>query len=86
MHSACTCLRSLADKPCGALGLLTGPRDGIDKPPAFALEERDIWHALSVSAAQQVFGPLRARVDLRLALGCPIHLSSVRLPPPLCAR
>ena len=38
---------------------------------AFALEGRGIWHALSVSAAQQVWGPLRARADLRLALESP---------------
>jgi hypothetical protein len=38
---------------------------------AFALEGRGIWHALSVSAAQQVYGPVRARADLRFALESP---------------
>ncbi|PRW57399.1 TRIGALACTOSYLDIACYLGLYCEROL chloroplastic [Chlorella sorokiniana] len=39
-----------------------------DKHRAFALEGRGAWHALSVSLAQQVFGPVRARVDARFAL------------------
>ncbi len=38
---------------------------------AFALEGRGIWHALSVSAAQQVYGPVRARADMRFALESP---------------
>ena len=38
---------------------------------AFALEGRGIWHALSMSATQQVYGPLRARADLRVALESP---------------
>ena len=38
---------------------------------AFALEGRGIWHALSLSATQQVYGPLRARADLRVALESP---------------
>jgi hypothetical protein len=38
---------------------------------AFALEGRGIWHALSLSAAQQVYGPMRARADLRFALEAP---------------
>ena len=38
---------------------------------AFALEGRGIWHALSVSAAQQVYGPVRARADFRFALESP---------------
>lgn len=38
---------------------------------AFALEGRGIWHALSISAAQQVYGPVRARADLRFALESP---------------
>lgn len=38
---------------------------------AFALEGRGIWHALSVSAAQQVYGPVRARADFRIALESP---------------
>jgi hypothetical protein len=39
-----------------------------DKHRAFALEGRGSWHALSVSLAQQVAGPLRARADFRFAL------------------
>lgn len=38
---------------------------------AFALEGRGIWHALSLSAQQQVYGPVRARADLRVALESP---------------
>ena len=38
---------------------------------AFALEGRGIWHALSLSATQQVYGPLRARADMRVALESP---------------
>ena len=34
----------------------------------FALEGKGLAHALSVSAAQQVYGPLRAKVDLRFGL------------------
>lgn len=39
-----------------------------DKHRAFALEGRGSWHSLSVSLAQQVFGPIRARADFRFAL------------------
>jgi len=38
---------------------------------AFALEGRGIWHALSLSAAQQLAGPLRARANFRMALEQP---------------
>ena len=38
---------------------------------AFALEGRGIWHALSISASQQLVGPLRLRADFRLALEAP---------------
>lgn len=44
-----------------------------DKHRAFALEGRGAWHALSVSLAQQVLGPLRARADFRFALD-PTHV------------
>lgn len=44
-----------------------------DKHRAFALEGRGSWHALSVSLAQQVFGPVRARTDFRFALD-PTHV------------
>jgi len=39
-----------------------------DKHRAFALEGRGNWHSCSVSLAQQIFGPIRARADLRFAL------------------
>ncbi|KAL4452107.1 hypothetical protein ABPG75_007769 [Micractinium tetrahymenae] len=39
-----------------------------DKHRAFALEGRGAWHALSVSLAQQLVGPVRARLDARFAL------------------
>ncbi|BDA48124.1 hypothetical protein COCOBI_11-3820 [Coccomyxa sp. Obi] len=45
--------------------------DSPFKHRAFALEGRGIWHALSVSAAQQVYGPVRARADFRFALESP---------------
>lgn len=41
---------------------------GFHKHRAFALEGRGTWHALSVSLAQQVVGPVRARMDVRCAL------------------
>ena len=44
---------------------------GLQICRAFALEGRGIWHALSMSATQQVYGPLRARADLRVALESP---------------
>lgn len=36
--------------------------------PALALQQAGVWHALSLSACQQVIGPLRACVDLRFAM------------------
>lgn len=41
---------------------------GKHKHPAFALEERGVWHALTLSATQQLVGPVRLRADWRLAL------------------
>lgn len=41
---------------------------GFNKHRAFALEGRGTWHALSISVAQQVVGPIRARMDVRYAL------------------
>ena len=35
---------------------------------AFALEGSGIWHAATVAVAQQLWGPLRMRLDSRLAL------------------
>ena len=48
--------------------------------PAFALHGRDIWHAATLSVTQQVFGPLRARADLRFALHVPGGFSPVSAP------
>jgi hypothetical protein len=39
-----------------------------DKHRAFALEGKGIWHCCTISAAQQVYGPVRARADFRFAL------------------
>lgn len=39
-----------------------------DKHRAFALEGKGIWHCCTVSAAQQVFGPVRIKADFRFAL------------------
>lgn len=36
--------------------------------PAFALDESGAWHALTLSASQQLVGPIRARADWRFAL------------------
>ncbi len=41
------------------------------------LEGRGVWHAVSLSAAQQVLGPLRARADARLALHVPGSIPQV---------
>lgn len=41
---------------------------GRHKHPAFALEERGVWHSLTLSATQQLVGPVRLRADCRLAL------------------
>ncbi len=39
-----------------------------DKNRAFALEGKGVWHCCTISASQQVFGPLRAKADFRFAL------------------
>lgn len=39
-----------------------------DKHRAFASEGKGTWHSCTVSMAQQIIGPLRARADLRFAL------------------
>jgi hypothetical protein len=41
---------------------------GRRKHPAFALDERGVWHSLTLSATQQLYGPVRLRADARLAL------------------
>jgi hypothetical protein len=38
------------------------------KHPAFALEDRCVWNALTLSASQQLVGPVRLRGDWRFAL------------------
>eukprot|EP00878_Enallax_costatus_P041958 GHUV01048895.1.p1 GENE.GHUV01048895.1~~GHUV01048895.1.p1 ORF type:complete len:340 (+),score=111.62 GHUV01048895.1:337-1356(+) len=38
------------------------------KHPAFALDERSVWHALTLSATQQLIGPVRLRGEWRFAL------------------
>lgn len=45
-----------------------GSGTGRHKHPAFALDERGVWHSLTLSATQQLFGPVRLRADARLAL------------------
>jgi len=39
-----------------------------DKHRAFALEGKGIWHCCTISASQQVFGPVRVKADFRFAL------------------
>eukprot|EP00884_Botryococcus_braunii_P003685 jgi/Botrbrau1/13317/Bobra.0315s0015.1 len=57
-------------------GAATGSWSSSSVPPhrhrAFALEGRGMWHAVSLSAVQQVFGPVRLRADARIALENPI--------------
>ncbi|KAH7622361.1 hypothetical protein NADE_004948 [Nannochloris sp. 'desiccata'] len=55
----------------GAAGIISSALSESNRPDkhrAFALEGRGSWHALSVSLAQQVVGPFRARADFRFAL------------------
>jgi hypothetical protein len=55
----------------GAAGIVSSALSESNRPDkhrAFALEGRGSWHALSVSLAQQVVGPLRVRADFRFAL------------------
>lgn len=46
--------------------------------PSAALSSSDIWHAATVSVTQQLFGPFRARADLRWALHVPGGFSPAR--------
>jgi len=39
-----------------------------DKNRAFVLEGKGVWHCCTISAAQQLFGPVRAKADFRFAL------------------
>lgn len=52
----------------GAVSSALDEANRPDKHRAFALEGRGSWHALSVSLAQQIVGPVRARADFRFAL------------------
>jgi hypothetical protein len=58
-----------------------GGSAGGHRHPAFAIEQKGAWHALTLSAAQQVIGPVRFRGDWRFALdsqaACPKGLMSV---------
>ncbi|KAI8475001.1 MAG: hypothetical protein J3K34DRAFT_456450 [Monoraphidium minutum] len=45
-----------------------GERRGCARHPAFGLDEGGAWHALTLSATQQLAGPVRLRADWRLAL------------------
>ncbi|CAK0784857.1 hypothetical protein CVIRNUC_008062 [Coccomyxa viridis] len=63
-------LQGITEDPADAGGSASFP-DSPYKHRAFALEGRGIWHALSLSATQQVYGPLRARADMRVALESP---------------
>jgi hypothetical protein len=52
----------------GAAGGPGGERAAGARHPAFALDGTGAWHALTLSACQQVVGPVRVRADWRLAL------------------
>jgi hypothetical protein len=52
----------------GSSGVASSSSTGRHKHPAFALDERGVWHSLTLSATQQLFGPVRLRADARLAL------------------
>jgi len=54
-----------------AAGPAPAPAPAAARHPAFALDNRGTWHALSLSASQQLLGPLRLRADARYALDSP---------------
>lgn len=64
----------------GLTGPAVGGEDGAGarrgRHPALMLDEGGAWHALTLSAAQQLVGPLRLRADWRFALdsGVPLTL------------
>ena len=60
-------------------GTSGGNGDRRQLMPSAALSSSDIWHAATVSLTQQVFGPIRARADLRWALHVPGGFSPVRM-------
>lgn len=45
------------------------PPTGLRLHPAFSLDQRGVWHAVSLSLCQQLVGPVRACADLRLRGG-----------------
>jgi hypothetical protein len=57
----------------GATEVVRGARH-----PAFALDGAGAWHALTLSATQQLLGPVRLRADWRLALDSAEPLPSLR--------
>ena len=63
-------------QPAPAAGTASG-----HKHPAFAVEQKGAWHALTLSATQQIVGPVRLRGDWRFALdshaACPKGLRGV---------
>jgi hypothetical protein len=42
-----------------------GGAPALQRHPAFGLEQRGVWHALTLSGTQQLLGPLRLRADAR---------------------
>lgn len=48
-----------------------GMGEGAVPQTAFALEGRNIWHAATLSVAQQLIGPVRVRADMRVSLHVP---------------
>jgi len=66
--AAAAALPPLPPAAAGGVGGAVSAAAGGHKHPAFALDERGVWHSLSLSATQQLFGPVRLRADCRLAL------------------
>lgn len=48
--------------------------------PAFALDDTGAWHCLTLSATQQLVGPVRLRADWRMALDSSVPLPRAGLP------
>jgi hypothetical protein len=63
---------------------VAAPAKQQSKHPAFALEDSGVWHSLTLSASQQLLGPVRLRGDWRLALDssvpCPRGLGGFLAP------
>ena len=58
-----------------AAGVAGGGGSG-QRHPAFALDDGGVWHALTLSACQQLVGPLRLRADWRFALDSAVPLTA----------